>query len=183
MEEHSRMTALPSRRSFAQIAFGGLAALMVLAAPASAEPKTAAVFPFEFINSGEMMPGGATDNAETSRLNLIGAILSQSLVGSGRYRTVELAGAAPAIAKSPPLRDCQRCADEIARTAGAQFAVVGYVQKVSNLILNINIRVSDTATGQVITAASADIRGNTDESWRRGIEWLVKNRLLAQSQP
>jgi hypothetical protein len=57
------------------------------------------------------------------------------------------------------------------------------VQKVSNLILNINIRVSEAASGKVIAAASADIRGNTDESWTRGVEWLVKNRLLAKPQP
>jgi hypothetical protein len=57
------------------------------------------------------------------------------------------------------------------------------VQKVSNLILNINIRVSNAQSGQVLAAASADIRGNTDESWTRGVEWLVKNRLLAKLQP
>jgi uncharacterized protein DUF2380 len=57
------------------------------------------------------------------------------------------------------------------------------VQKVSNLILNINVRVSDALTGHGITAASVDIRGNTDESWTRGIEYIVKNRLLPQSQP
>jgi hypothetical protein len=26
---------------------------------------------------------------------------------------------------------------------------------------------------------NADMRGNTDESWRRTLDWLVRNRLLA----
>ena len=26
---------------------------------------------------------------------------------------------------------------------------------------------------------SAEIRGNTDESWQRGLRWLLRNRLLA----
>jgi uncharacterized protein DUF2380 len=29
------------------------------------------------------------------------------------------------------------------------------------------------------TAMSADMRGNTDESWSRTLDWLIRNRLLA----
>ena len=166
-------------------------AIFVLAAlsvsfvhPARAEPRKAALFPFEFIDAGSMAPGNAPPPpAEAARLTLINGVLKDRLTASGAYQPIDLSGAAQAIAKSPPLEDCQKCADEIARAAGAEIAVVGYVQKVSNLILNINIRLSDATSGQVLTAASADIRGNTDESWTRGVEWLVKNRLLAQKQP
>jgi hypothetical protein len=40
------------------------------------------------------------------------------------------------------------------------------VQKVSNLILNINLYMEDVQTGRMEFARSVDIRGNTDESWR-----------------
>jgi hypothetical protein len=50
-----------------------------------------------------------------------------------------------------------------------------WVQKVSNLILNLNIEVRDTATDQVVYRTSVDIRGNTDESWLRGVRRLVDN--------
>jgi hypothetical protein len=53
------------------------------------------------------------------------------------------------------------------------------VQKVSNLILNINIYLRDVHTGRLIAAMSADLRGNTDESWSRATSYLVRNRLLA----
>jgi hypothetical protein len=152
--------------------------------PARAEPRKAALFPFEFIDAGSMVPGNTPPPpAEAARLTLINGVLKDKLAASGAYQPVDLKGETEALAKSPPLEDCQKCADEIARAAGAEIAVVGYVQKVSNLILNINIRISDAQSGQVLTAASADIRGNTDESWTRGVEWLVKNRLLAQKQP
>jgi uncharacterized protein YeeX (DUF496 family) len=52
-------------------------------------------------------------------------------------------------------------------------------QKVSNLILNMNIYVRDASTGATIVGMSADMRGNTDESWSRTLDWLVRNRLLA----
>jgi hypothetical protein len=161
-----------------------LAAGLFSPGAADAAPLKTAVFPFEFIDSGEISPhAGPPPEPEASRLTRIGALLSDRLGASGGYAPVDLAAAATAIAKSPALRDCQRCADEIARDAGAEIAVVGHVQKVSNLILNITIRVTDARTGAVLNNASADIRGNTDESWTRGVEWLVKNRLLAGARP
>ena len=37
----------------------------------------------------------------------------------------------------------------------------------------------DVAAGKLVFVHSVDIRGNTDESWTRGITYLVKNYLLA----
>jgi hypothetical protein len=67
----------------------------------------------------------------------------------------------------------------LARRIGAELAITGTVQKVSNLILNMNIYVRDASSGAIIAAMSADMRGNTDESWSRTLDWLVGNRLLA----
>jgi hypothetical protein len=53
------------------------------------------------------------------------------------------------------------------------------VQKVSALILNINIFVRDTHSGRLIASMSVDLRGNTDESWSRALSYLLRNRLLA----
>ncbi|MGF6306682.1 hypothetical protein ABIB82_000829 [Bradyrhizobium sp. i1.8.4] len=57
--------------------------------------------------------------------------------------------------------------------------MTGVVQKVSNLILNTNLYLRDVHTGQLVAAVSADMRGNTDESWSRATDYLVRNRLLA----
>ena len=57
--------------------------------------------------------------------------------------------------------------------------MTGWVQKVSNLILNMNVVVRDTATGEVVSGKSVDMRGNTDESWSRALDWLVRKYLLA----
>ena len=161
-----------------------LSLLAALSIPADAGPLKAAIFPFEFIDAGALTPGNAPPpQAEAGRLALINSLLKDRLAASGAYEPVDLSGKADDIARGPALEDCQKCAEEIARAAGAEIAVVGYVQKVSNLILNINIRISNAQSGQMIAAGSADIRGNTDESWTRGVEWLVKNRLLAKPQP
>jgi hypothetical protein len=175
-------TGLPRlfRFAFAVVACALLAALP---GHADAAPAKAAVFPFEFIDLGQDLAAGQAPPAESARLKLISQVLRDGLAASSAYAPVELAGENAAIDKAPPLRSCQRCAEDIARQASAEIAVVGYVQKVSNLILNMTITVSNAQTGQVVAFGTADIRGNTDESWTRGVEWLVKNRLLAKPQP
>ena len=46
------------------------------------------------------------------------------------------------------------------------------------LILNINVYLEDERSGKMQFAKSVDIRGNTDESWRRGLDYLLRNYLL-----
>lgn len=70
---------------------------------------------------------------------------------------------------------CNGCDVALARDLGAQYALAGEVQKVSNLILNLNLVMRDAQTGKTVRAGSVDIRGNTDESWQRGTRYLLKN--------
>ena len=76
------------------------------------------------------------------------------------------------------LRGCNGCEVALGRRLGADFVVIGWVQKVSNLILNLNLQVRSVASGAVVSAGSVDIRGNTDESWRRGGLYLLEHRIL-----
>lgn len=156
-----------------------LAALVALpAAWAVAQgPKKAAVFDFELIDTsleGEIKGKNA---AESERLRLASERLRQELVGTGVYVLVDRTPAADAVKAAGFLHRCNGCEADIARALGAEIAVTGTVQKVSNLILNINVIVTDVATRKRIAAASVDIRGNTDESWARGVSYLVRNRL------
>jgi hypothetical protein len=49
------------------------------------------------------------------------------------------------------------------------------VQKVSNLILNINIAVRDA--GRFLAGARADARGNSQESRSRALDYRAPNRF------
>lgn len=161
----------------------GLTLAVILAVFCWALPQTAqaapraAVFDFEYIDTsteGEIY-GKRAD--EQKRLILLGEVLRKTLAEKGLYEIVDITPAADAIARSPRLADCNGCAETIASSLNAEVAIIGYVQKVSNLILNINIEIRNVASGKLIKAASADIRSNTDESWLRGLTWIIKNRL------
>jgi hypothetical protein len=93
---------------------------------------------------------------------------------------VDTAPAAEQIDAAGWLWSCSGCEVAIARRLDADLALIGWVQKVSNLILNLNVVIRDAATREQVFASSVDIRGNTDESWRHGIRYLLKNRLLKE---
>jgi len=71
------------------------------------------------------------------------------------------------------LRDCNGCEIEIGKALGADVIIIGWVQKVSNLILNINIEVKEVRSGRILYVKSVDLRSNSDYSWLRGIRYMV----------
>lgn len=150
----------------------------VAALPAFAASPRLAVFDFELIDTsleGETQ-GPRAD--EQQRIADISDQLRRMLAEKGPYEIVDLAPAADAIGKAGLLHGCNGCVTDIAKPLGADLALTGTVQKVSNLILNINVYIWDVASGQQVYGNSVDIRGNTDESWSRGVSYLVRNRLL-----
>lgn len=140
------------------------------------EPVRVAVFDFELIDTSLQGEMRGADESEAARLARLGEQLRDYLATAPGVVLADI-GPVRGSATDRNLHGCNGCAAKLAAEIGADLAVTGTVQKVSNLILNINIHVQDVATGTVVHRASADIRGNTDESWRRGLLWLIKNRL------
>jgi uncharacterized protein DUF2380 len=141
--------------------------------------QSVAVFDFELIDTSlEGAIRGARPD-EQQRLARLSDQLRQLLRDSGRFSLVDITP----IAREAQASNLQACGGgcdiQLARRIGAELAITGTVQKVSNLILNMNIYVRDTSSGATIAAMSADMRGNTDETWSRTLNWLVRNRLLA----
>jgi Protein of unknown function (DUF2380) len=142
------------------------------------DAQSVAVFNFELIDSSleGAVRGARADEQE--RLARLSDQLRQLLRDSCQFSLADLAPI-PSEAQASNLQACGGCDARLARSIGAELAITGTVQKVSNLILNMNIYVRDASSGATIAAMSADMRGNTDESWTRTLIWLVRNRLLA----
>jgi hypothetical protein len=152
--------------------------LLSSASAHAAEPPKLAVFDFEMIDSslqGEVY-GKRADEQE--RLIRTGDQLRKELGQSGKFQILDISPV-NAAAHQSNLQACGGCDLKLAQQLGADLYISGVVQKVSNLILNVNVYLHDAQTGRLITAASVDMRGNTDESWSRATHYLVAERLLA----
>ena len=147
-----------------------------------ADAQTVAVFDFEFIDTSLE---GATNGLradEQVRLGRLSNQLRQRLAESGRFSHVDITPVASE-ARASNLQACGGCDTRLAKRVGAELAITGTVQKVSNLILNMNIYIREVSSGRTVAAMSADMRGNTDESWSRTLDWLIRNRLLVPDGP
>ena len=143
-------------------------------------PLRAAVFRFELDDTSLVGPMQRPSEADRHRIELITQQLRAALARSGRY-DVPATQQVATEASQTDLQDCGPCATELARKLGAQVAVTGRVQKVSNLILNINLVIRDVRTGKRLRAGSVDIRGDTDIAWTRGLDFLLDELQLTPS--
>lgn len=156
------------------LAFSGL----TCARATAAEPKTLALMDFELIDEMRSFSSEQARLETDRRVVLITTELAKQLESRGMYRVLDRAPAAKLIERfkaSYELRACNGCEIDIGKALGAERIALCWVQKVSNLILNINIEVRSVATGETVYAKSVDIRGNTDETWLRGVRRLVDN--------
>ncbi len=74
--------------------------------------------------------------------------------------------------------NCYGCELRMAEKLNADYVLVGVVQKVSNLIISMNLVMRDVATKAVVRGRSVDVRSNTDRSWLRGMRYIMKNTFF-----
>lgn len=177
----------PSRRLARWGALLAVLGLLLAAGPVAAAGKTLVVLPLELVDSsleGEVY--GRTE-AQTDRLAATTEAVRDRLAEAAQFTLLP-----PEAGGELYQRDrgryayvyrCVGCVLEIGRSAGADLILVGWVQKVSNLILNMSIRVYDTGgEGRLWRSGWISMRGNTDEMWRRAAEKLVERVLLTPGQ-
>ncbi|MFG1315766.1 DUF3280 domain-containing protein [Xanthobacter autotrophicus] len=170
-----------ARRVGAGLAVALAFALACGSAAAAGVPT--AVFGFEFFDDTlDTRPEMRAEQA--ARLKLVNAELARLIAESGEMAPVDLQGEAARIAELAPLHKCNGCEEEIAGAAGARLEVIGMVRKISNLILTLSLEVKEVGGSEkLVRAGQVDLRGNTDETWLRGVRYLMKNRILAPGQP
>ena len=153
-----------------------------LVAPAWAAQKTA-VLPFDMRDAsqdGEYVPQFKTDDLQ--RLKLVAEELKSLMTKDGRYEVMDLTPYAAEIDKASPFSKCDGCDLEVGQKAGADLVVMGYVDKLSDALISLQIFVRDVKSGEMVKTMSAEIRGNTDELWLHGIRYLWRNRFSPQEK-
>ena len=161
-----------------------LTAVLALSAGGVAEgatdkaPPRVAFFGFQLINTSLQ----STTAEEKARIRMLDDAFRKKLDASGRFKIVPIpSDVLQEIAAAPEISNCNGCERDFAIKADADWAAWGTVQKVSNLILNINVYIEDARQKKMEFVKSVDIRGNTDESWQRGLDYMLRHYLLRHS--
>ncbi|RDW14605.1 hypothetical protein DIE28_01735 [Paracoccus thiocyanatus] len=183
------MDGLASRAHCPAMAFSRLILIACVAAltgsGAGAEPEdhgppppdTAAWFGLHLIDtSTEGAINGARED-EARRIQTAEDVIAQDLQARG---FTLMAPPAEQVAQIKNPTKSNGSDSRIARQMGAHYAISGEVQKVSNLILTLNLYLREAESGETLRAGVVDIRGNTDESFRRGYLYLLKNIIFRE---
>jgi hypothetical protein len=153
-----------------------LLACLALGLPLPAMAATAEatiVFPMEMVDtSGEPPRPGLAE-----RLTMATRLLGEELAATGHYAPLDIAPFAPEIAAMPPRYKCGDCWMPLAQKAHAKYAVVASVHKISTLISSMDIFIADVPRGVWVQHIEGQIRGDTDEGYRRGIDFLIKDHI------
>ena len=169
-------------RNWRAPALAAAAVALFSAGHVEAAPAKAAVFPFEFIDSSQE---GETNGPRQDEADRVARVADQvrDFLAKDHVEIVDYRPAEAQLNEVKSLKDCIPCAQKAGASLGADLAVVGHIQKVSNLILNINVQIIDVKTGKTVRGGSADIRGNTQETWDHGTKYLMTRNILKEPMP
>ncbi len=146
--------------------------ILVWTSTATAAPATA-IFPFEIYDSS----GEPPQPERAARLAMATQVLSEALEKTGRYSPVDLGPFSAEVAATSPRYQCGDCFMPVARKAGAAYAAVSVVHKVSSLISSMDMWIFETSGGASVAHLSGQIRGDTAEAYEHGVRFLVRNRM------
>ena len=184
----SRLLVSLSRRTVLVAGAGALGSVALAqsnqAAPVAPEPLL--FLGFELIDE---QPDPTRNAEHAQRLRATEVQLREGLTRLGLYLDVQTTPAVMeavrmARGQSEYLYRCNGCLGPVAEAAGTRLVGMGWVQRVSNLILNINLEFRDAREDRMVLTKSVDIRGDNDESWRRGVAYMLRDMAeRRQHQP
>ncbi|GLK66156.1 hypothetical protein GCM10017635_36330 [Paracoccus kondratievae] len=142
-------------------------------------PDSAVWFGLYFIDTSTEGAINGVREDETLRIEMAEDVIAEDLQARG-FTLIEPPADQVAQIRNPSQSNGSD--SRIAREMGATYAISGEVQKVSNLILSLNLYIREAASGEIVRAGTVDIRGNNDESFRRGYRYLLKNIIFREEQ-
>ena len=116
---------------------------------------------------------------ERARMDLLKNAVTTRFREEG-FVLVDLAPVAQQLDRIVNPAECYGCEIRMAKKLSADYVLVGEVQKVSNLILAMNLVMRDVESARMVRGLSVDIRSNTDKSWLRGMNYILNNHFFEQ---
>ena len=146
---------------------------------AASKPVTVAFLGVRLQNDNEGLD--PTSAAERERQKKLEELFKKKLEATGRFKFVPTPPETVAkIEAGQNMGECNGCEVDFGKALGGERIAWITVQKISNLILNLNVYMADVATSKMTYIHSVDIRGNTDESWTRSLTYMLDNYFDAK---
>ena len=153
-------------------------AVSALSGEVHAEPaslQTLAVLPFEIEDtSGEVGPA----NRHDAMLSRTTTLVRDEIAAAQLYRVVPgnlTEQAVAAVNSGTHLRRCNGCEIDIAKRVDARYVLIGWIYKVSTLVLTLHVDIKDVETGKPVYARVFDFRGDNERAYAHAAKTLVRS--------
>ena len=139
-----------------------------------------AVLDIELLKADYLPDAHTVTVEERDQLDIVAELVRSRLRKEG-YDVVSAELTREAVREANPLQylhACNGCERDIARDVAADWVLVGWIQVISYLILNLNVVAIDVESGAPVAHAFVDLRGNTERTWRRATRYMLDNILV-----
>ncbi len=155
--------------------------MLILFAQVASGQEKIAFFGMQLLDDSMQTAVKGDNDDEQARLVMLDEIVEKAFAEHG-YELVDLAPVQADLERVLNPAKCNQCDTRMAAKLGADYSLVGEVQKVSNLILSMNLQMRDAKTGEMIKGRVVDIRGNTDQSWQHGMRYILKHSFFKEGK-
>jgi len=155
-----------------------VAALPFVASAARGQTKTGKkllVLDFDIVDTSQEPVDQRADHAR--RLAKMRDDVAHGLASANVYEIIDRAAVAAdldVIQTQTYIRTCNGCELTLGKKAGADFVLLGQVNKVSTLVMSMDVWIKSVATSETLYHQRFDFRGDTDNSWFRTTKYVVE---------
>lgn len=173
------LPALTPTRSSANSAICTVISLILLlfVSPcfAAQELEKLVVLPFEIVDN---TPAPGSEERHAKMLGEMVRSVSEQIDKAGIYQVVSQKQVDDTVADAhlgTDIHTCNHCEIDLAKQLGGDKVMVGWIYKMSLLILTLHIEVKDVASDRTIVSKAYDFRGDNDKAWRRAAQYMVRD--------
>ena len=116
---------------------------------------------------------------EAQRTRMLREMVAERFAAEG-IDLVDLGPVEEELARTSNPAECCGCDLRMAEKLEADYVLVGEVQKVSNLIPSMNLVMRQVERQAAVRALAVHIRSNTDQSWERGMRYILDRHFFAE---
>ncbi|MEJ2593020.1 MAG: DUF3280 domain-containing protein [Candidatus Thiodiazotropha sp.] len=146
------------------------------ALPASAQAKEKLVIlPFEIVDN---IPAPGSEARHDKMLREMVRDIAERIDKAGIYQVMPQQQVDEAVAAAnlgTAIHNCNHCEIDLAKQLGGDKVMVGWVYKMSLLILTLHIEIKDVASERTLLSKAYDFRGDNEKAWRRAAQYMVRD--------
>ncbi|MEW8150288.1 MAG: DUF2380 domain-containing protein [Candidatus Thiodiazotropha endolucinida] len=141
----------------------------------AAQMERLVVLPFEIVDN---TPVTGSDNHHEKLLEKLTSFIGESIDNEGIFDVVsqkQVNDVVNAAHLGTYIHTCNHCEYDLAKKVEGDKVMIGWIYKMSILILTMHIEVKDVESKKTVISKAYDFRGDNEKAWLRAAKYMVRD--------